>query len=574
MIEKSSYKPTNKRIYDYMKESNNNFTNDTALTYFNNRISYGDFFKVIDKAATSFTMVGIRKGDYVTICTPNIPQGVISFYALNKIGAVPDMLPVMASDEEFKEYLKAVPSKAIVLFNELYSRLKSIIADTELKNIIIVSPTSYVGKGFDVSINKKIELIWKEVKNSGVTNKNVLSWKKFLKLSDGQPNVESSILLNNETALLSHTGGSTGFPKAAEMTNENFNAMVEQFKLLNFDIKRNYKILTILPIFINYGLCSNVHMPLCLGVETIIVPTFSEDEAQQLFSNYKPNIFMCVADYFEKMLDDEKFNNMDLSFLKLVVYGGAPMKEEKKEQFNNWLNAHGAKGVKIMNGYGMTEACATILTERCPVGQSTYKLMRLPDVRIKTIDPDTEEDIGFEKEGELLASGPTIFKGYYENVEETKNVFIIDKDNVKWLRTGDMAIIHEDDEVEIVGRIKRMLPVVDITNGSVAKLYPDNIEKTIEKSAFARKAICVCMENSIRVNIPFSYVWLKDNINESEALQDIKLYCKELNSYSRPYHIFFIDEVKYNKSNKVDLQYYESLLDDIDLNNFTEESYD
>ena len=93
-----------------------------------------------------------------------------------------------------------------------------------------------------------------------------------------------------------------------------------------------------------------------------------------------------------------------------------------------------------------------------------------------------------------------------------------------------------------------MLPCVDITNGAVCKIYPDNIENVISKSDYVDKAVVACLEDKYRINIPMAFIKLKDDVSEAEALADIKEKCIELNNYSRPYHFFFIDKV--NKCNE------------------------
>ena len=576
MIEKSNYKPTNKRMYDYMRDANLDYLDSNALTYFQNRMKFREFLGKIDRSATSFRILDIDKGDFVPVISPDIPQGVISIYGLNKIGAIPDMLPVMASEEEFAHYLKEVPCKKIIVFRDMYPKLKPILRKAGIDKCIIISPLTYL----DMSKMPKPELkdafvnLKNELQTKSLFGKKTISWEDLLKLSENEKMVESASLSMDDVAMLSHTGGSTGVPKAAEMTNENFNAMVEEFKNINLDnFKRGDKILTILPLFINYGACSNIHMPLSLGIETIIHPTFDAKEAYDLFNMYKPNIFMCVADYFEKMLEDPRFNGMDLSFWKSAVYGGAPMNPEKKKLFDQFLHEHGAVNTYLFNGYGMTESCATILTERPSLDDGKIKLLRLPDIDIKTIDKDGKETKRGEA-GELIASGPTMMKGYYNNPEETNNVFIVDETGTKWLRTGDSAIIHEDDSVTDITRIKRMLPCVDITNGAVCKVYPDNIENVISKSDYVEKAVVSCLEDKYRINIPMAFIKLKEGVSEEEALVDIKEKCLELNGYSRPYHFFFVDRIKYNKSEKVDLPYYKSLLTPEILNQYEEETYD
>src|SRR5574344_566127 len=139
-----NYERTNMKIYDYMKKENSAHLDDKSLTYFGRQMIYNEFLDAIEKLAISFKMLGVEKGDYVPICLPNIPQGVISFYALNKIGAIPNMIPVLASEEEFKHYLSEVPAKNFVMFRDFYSKVKDVLPKTSIERTIIVSPSTYI----------------------------------------------------------------------------------------------------------------------------------------------------------------------------------------------------------------------------------------------------------------------------------------------------------------------------------------------------------------------------------------------------------------------------------------------
>lgn len=121
-----------------MKKDNELFKNDKALTYYGRQIVYNEFLDAIEKVAVSFKMLGVEKGDYVPICLPNIPQGVISFYALNKIGAIPNMISVLASEEEFKHYLSEVPAKNFIMFRDFYSKVKDVISKTSIQRTILL----------------------------------------------------------------------------------------------------------------------------------------------------------------------------------------------------------------------------------------------------------------------------------------------------------------------------------------------------------------------------------------------------------------------------------------------------
>ena len=549
------YQNTNLKIYDYMKKDNNKFHGqDNALTYFGRQIVYNEFLDTIEKLAVSFKMLGVEKGDYVPICLPNVPQGVISFYALNKIGAIPNMIPVLASEEEFKHYLSEVPAKNFIMFRDFYSKIKDVIPKTSIERTIITSPSTYIPtEALKQMANIKTiaQSCYFDAQTKFSFRNKLMSWDKLMNLSNGEPFVSTETFSLNDTALLSHTGGTTGIPKSAEFTNENFNAMVEQYKVLTGLFERGDKILTVLPMFINYGLCNNIHMPLSFGIETIIVPTFDPKEAFDLFMKYKPNHFMCVAHYFEYMMNDKRFDSMDLSFIKTITYGGAQLSPESKKKFNEFLENHGAIKVKILNGYGMTESTSSIAYEQKVAGTDNYKLFELPYSNIKIVDPKTKNEVPTGEVGELCAEGPVIFKGYLNNKSETDNVLEIHKDGKTWLHSGDLAIMHEDRSIDIVGRLKRIYPTMDITNGNVAKIFPDNIENVIKTCECVKECAVECKPNKDRVNVPFAFIVLNEDYSQEEAIQMIKEKCIELNSYSRPYNFIFLNELMKSPGGKV-----------------------
>lgn len=249
------YENTNLKIYDYMKKDNELFKNGKALTYYGRQIVYNEFLDAIEKVAVSFKMLGVEKGDYVPICLPNIPQGVISFYALNKIGAIPNMIPVLASEEEFKHYLSEVPAKNFIMFRDFYSKVKDVIPKTSIQRTIIASPTTYIPTEAIkqmASMKAIASSCYFDAQTKFSFRNKLMSWDKFMKLSNGEMYIPTESFNFNDTALLSHTGGTTGVPKSAEFTNENFNAMVEQYRTLTNLFERGDKILTVLPMFINY----------------------------------------------------------------------------------------------------------------------------------------------------------------------------------------------------------------------------------------------------------------------------------------------------------------------------------
>ncbi len=571
------YKNTNLKIYDYMKKDNINEKESNALTYFGRQMVYNEFLDAIEKVAVSFKMLGVQKGDYVPICLPNVPQGVISFYALNKIGAIPNMIPVLASEEEFKHYLSEVPAKNFVMFRDFYSKVKDVIPKTSIERTIIASPETYIPVDAlkqMASIKTIAQSCYFDLQTKFSFRNKIMSWNKFMDLSKDENYIPTESFNFNDTALLSHTGGTTGIPKSAEFTNENFNAMVEQYRVLVNCFERGDKILTVLPMFINYGLCNNIHMPLSFGIETIIVPTFDPKEAFDLFLKYKPNHFMCVAHYFEYMMNDKRFDNLDLSFVKTITYGGAPLSPTSKQQFDEFLEKHNAKGIKILNGYGMTESTSSIAYEQKLLGSDEYKLFELPYSNIKIVNPNTKDEVKVGNVGELCAEGPIIFKGYLNNESETNNVLKIHDDGKVWLHSGDLARKNIDGSIDIVGRLKRIYPTMDVTNGNVAKIFPDNIENVIKTCECVAECAIECMPNKERVNIPFAFITLKDGFDQEISISMIKDKCLELNAYSRPYNFIFLNELNKTSGGKIDYKVLKNMIPDDYTKSIEEISYD
>ena len=129
-------------IYEYLVKSCENNMDATALEYMGNTISYRDFLKQIEICSRAFRSQGIRKGDIVTICMPNTPEGLISFYALNKIGAIANMIHPLSSEQEIKHYLVSTKSVMLVMIDICYEKVAGVIKETDVYKTIIVSAGS------------------------------------------------------------------------------------------------------------------------------------------------------------------------------------------------------------------------------------------------------------------------------------------------------------------------------------------------------------------------------------------------------------------------------------------------
>lgn len=137
--EQIAYNLPKTSIYEYLYMQNKDYLNEIALIYFNSKISFTKFFHLIDEFAGALQNYGVKKGDIVSVCMPNIPEAVIAFYAINRIGAVADMIHPLASANEIKSCVSASEAKIMILIDMDFCKVKSIISETKLDKVIIAS---------------------------------------------------------------------------------------------------------------------------------------------------------------------------------------------------------------------------------------------------------------------------------------------------------------------------------------------------------------------------------------------------------------------------------------------------
>ena len=267
--EDKNIKFTDKTIYDYLIECVGDDKDFIALNYFGTRMSYNEFFDKIDQAAKSFKTLGVQEGDIVTICVPNTPESVISFYSLNKIGAVADMIHPLSSSVEIKNYLEESKSKILVMVDIAYEKVKDIISETSVSKIVVVSPKDSMPMPLSLGYRFTRGL---KVKKPKFGDSRYISWKMFMLLGVAYTKTINSNMKSKDLAVILHSGGTTGKPKGIMISNFNFNAECQQGGLVIPTVKPKDKIMTILPNFHGFGLCISIHAPLCFRVEVILIP--------------------------------------------------------------------------------------------------------------------------------------------------------------------------------------------------------------------------------------------------------------------------------------------------------------
>ena len=556
-----SIKFTTKTIYNYMKDQVGNAYEYYALNYFGTRITYGEMFRHIDNISRSLKYLGVKKGDIVTICMPNTPEAVETFYAINKIGAIADMVHPLSAPNEIKHYLNESGSRILILYDVNYEKYKNVIEETDVYKTVLVSVSESMP--VSTSVGYKLMNLFK-VKKAPKLNRDYISWKEFYSLhllyhkkigNDGMRFKDAAIIL--------HSGGTTGKPKGILISNYSFNALAQQGHINVINVQPKDKIMTILPIFHGFGLGVCVHCPLCLKVEVILIPEFDAKRFPRTMEKYKPNVLAGVPTLWEAMMSNPNFNGIDLSRLKYVISGGDHLTTTMEERFNEFLHNHSAK-ISVSKGYGMTESVAAT----CYTFEGTNKpgSIGIPMYgnSLAICKPDTMDELPYGEEGEICVSGPTIMIGYLNNKEETDKVLKRHSDGRIWLHTGDAGYIAPDGIVYFTQRLKRVI----VSSGF--NVYPSQIEEIVETHPLVDRCSVISVPHPYKVNVAKAFVVLNKGVSPSLKIEaEIRLLCKKnLAKYSLPKYIEFVSELPKTLYNKVDYK----KLEEEELKKYNEKS--
>lgn len=530
-------------LYQYLYNSNLNRMNNIAINYFDNKISYKNFFIQIDICAKALKSQGIRKKDVVSICMPNTPEAVIMFYAVSKIGAISNMIHPLSAEEEIKKSIVDTKSVMLITVNFNYKKLKNIIDETELYKVILSSPRDSMpfamGLGYFFLEDRKVKL--------PKSNEKFIFWKDFY--NKGK-DYDTNIIVDtykDDPAVILHSGGTSGRPKSIVISNGAINVVPNQAHIALPDINDTDSMLGILPMFHCFGLVECVHYPLSTGLELILVPRFDAGRFDKLLRKYRPTFIAGVPTLFEALLKNKHMDDIDLSNVKYVVSGGDSLNAERNKRVNDFLKSHGStRG--IVQGYGMTETsggCIFSTTNSYTLGSVGIPL---PSNDLRIVDVDTQNEVDVGKVGEIQISGPSVMLGYLDDEIETNRVLEKDDKGKIWVHTGDLGYINENGCLFFVQRLKRLI----ISSGY--NVYPSHIEEVLNKNKYVLNSCVVGIPHPYKVQVPKAYIVLKSDFHDSFKIRsEIKEYLeKNLAKYMIPKEFVFRESLPKTMIGKVD----------------------
>jgi len=496
-------------LYDLFRHAAEEHRGRNALSFYGTTFEFGRLQALVEKMAASLSAAGVSKGDRVALMLPNCPQYVISFFATVRVGAVVTQVNPMYVEREIEHILTDSGAETIVVYAAVYERVKAVLPDTSLKNVIVVD---FVDEP--------------EGLNAGHH-----AFGAFLS-TDADPAPDVEIDPAEDVAALQYTGGTTGVSKGAMLTHRNLVANVQQaidVFVQNPDQFTGRKCVGALPFFHIYGLTCVMLFGIRLGVEQALLPRFEVEEALAVFENTKPTMFSGVPTMYMALLaSDQDLRKHRLHDVMIFNSGGSALPVNLKRSFEERV------GKPLFEGYGLSEASPVTHNNPPFLGEGREGSIGIPipstDARIVDVESG-EREMPVGESGELIIKGPQVMKGYLNMPEETASTL---KDG--WLHTGDVAKMDEDGYFFIVDRKKDMI----VASGY--NVYPREVEEVLFEHPDVAEAVAIGVPDEYRGETVKAFVVKRSGATTTE--EEIMAFCKErLAAYKAPKAVEFRDDL-------------------------------
>ena len=456
-----------------------------ALIFFGRKFSYRQLYEKSEYLRDFLRLNGLAVGDRVMVLLPNCPQMVISYLGINKAGGTMAALNPLLKSDELVEMAKQIKPKFFITlldFSEHNEALFKVLPPDCKKVIVKMS--------WALPLWMKplylLKTVFKKPSRGDFSWDRLVHWKNMVKWfaevnvrrsRDADPLAPDPAHHWGNVAVLQFTGGTTGTPKAAMLTNHNLMSnMLQALAMVGDAINKDSIVLGAIPFFHVYGLSVCLNIALFRGATLILTPRFIPVQALKLIEKHKVTLFPGVPRMFSALLQSKEIRLTDFANLHLCVSGSGALNQDVKKEFE------ALAGCEIIEGYGLSEASPIVSIN--PHGRAKPGSLGIPvpNTEIRIV-PDA--DAKPEEGGELWISGPQVMTGYLNNSLATEEVFFRERSTGKiWLKTGDM--VRWDGEYLVMTDRKKDLIKVRGEN-----IYPSEIEKVLAEHPGIREVSVV-----------------------------------------------------------------------------------
>ncbi len=512
----------------------------TAVMFYGRGITYGELLDATDRLACALADLGVKKGDRVALYLLNSPQFIIAYFAALKCGATVTPISPVYTSHEVRYQLEDSGARVVICQDILHDKVAS--CGATLDHVIVTNVGEYLpalkrflGKGPLAKLFSDVNLGSPEIPVASN-----LHW--FQDLLKRYPPKAPQVAIDprKDLAALPYTGGTTGHPKGVMLTHYNLVAarVVGQTAFPSFEQGKEV-VIAFLPFFHIYGQVAVMLTGIAQGYLLVLFTSPDTKAILSAMERYQATVFFGVPTLYEYLKDHKDTNKVDWRRLKVVLSGADTLHEST---MLGWTKRTGSN---IIEGYGLSETCS--ISHVNPVNRPKPGSFGVPvaNMMAAVIDPETRQFVPQGQTGELLLSGPNVMMGYWKREEETANAFI-ERDGVRWMRTGDIVRMDEEGYFHFYDRSK------DLIKYKGHSVFAKDVEEVLYSHPQVKAAGVIGIPDPAVGERIKAIVVLQGDARGKVSENEIKAYCRErLAEYKIPHIVEFRGELPKTDVGKV-----------------------
>ena len=481
------------------------FGSRPLVDFLGRRFTYAQLHAEATAFAAGLQRLGVKKGDRIGLYLPNVPIYVSAYFGAAMAGATLVNFSPLYTAPELAAQVEDSGARILVTLDSaaLLPTALQVQHSSSLETLIVGSLAAML------PLTKRIllKLLGRKALSPIPAAPGVMRWEDCLAASAPVP-----VALDPEVdlALLQYTGGTTGTPKGAMLTHQNITANAPQVAALDPRAGERDMIVGVLPLFHVFANVSVLNRTVINGGCIAMLPRFDAGQALKTLQRVRATAFPGVPTMYQALLDHPRAAKTDFSTLRICISGGAPLPLPLKQRFEQ------LSGARLVEGYGLTEtsgvvSCNPYEGEERPgtIGQP------LPATRVRLLHRDDPmRDAAEGEPGELAIQGPQVMQGYWRRPDAAATAFA-EREDGRWLRTGDVATIDAQGYLAIVDRIKDMIAVGGF------KVFPSQVEAVLEEHPAIKEVLVIGVPDAYLGEVPRAFVTLDAGASATpEELRD------------------------------------------------------
>jgi acyl-CoA synthetase (AMP-forming)/AMP-acid ligase II len=462
-------------------------------------ITYGALLEQIRRTAAGLSARGIKKGDVVSLWSPNVPEWPVVFFGVIRLGAIVHTSNPVSTPDELAFQLQDGNVKMLFTVGALADKAKAAIAESK----------------------KSIELITID-ETPGLTS--------LASIAIDQDPPAVTIDPANDLCVLPYSSGTTGLPKGVMLTHRNLVAQLNQID--SIESVDTPALLGVLPFFHIYGMVILVMHGLMRGSTIVTMPKFEFEPFLKVLQDWPIVTAHIVPPIVVALGKHPAVDNYQFPHLKFLFSGAAPLGPELTDAVEQRLN------VRIRQGYGMTEASPATHYTVAGTERSGTAGRLMPSMEMRMISPETGKDVPSGEAGEVWVRGPNVMKGYLNNPEATARTV----DAEGWLHTGDIGIADDEGYLTVVDRLKELIKVKGF------QVAPAELESLLLKNPKIADVAVIPVADEQSGEVPKAIVVMREPLTAEDVMAFLE---PKVAHYKRVRHVAFVDAIPKSPSGKI-----------------------